>query len=110
MLVTQGFTRTALFDGFDPGDGFVSYALAPETVAEEVVKAVLARESRHVVLPAVHSYFALLVRAWPLWLQAALRKDLVKLMKKYKGRQVVLPGGSVAGDATAAIVEHEKQA
>ena len=74
----------------------------------------------------MHDYFALLVRAWPLWLQAALRKDLVKLMRRYKGRQILQPSGvaSLAGDvastytptaaaavaAAPAITEHEKQA
>ena len=110
VLVQQGFTRTALFDGFDPGDGFFSYALAPETVAEEIVRAVTSGESREVVLPAVHRWFALMVRGvWPAWLQAMLRRDLVKIMRNFKGREVKQPSVVGGGEGTGEV-EHEKQA
>jgi short-subunit dehydrogenase len=45
VLMCQGYTRTALFEGFD------SAALFPETVADEIVKAVLSGKSQHLTLP-----------------------------------------------------------
>lgn len=45
VVMCQGYTRTKLFEGFH------GKALYPETVAEEIVKAVLAGRSRHLVLP-----------------------------------------------------------
>ena len=45
VLMCQGYTRTALFEGF------AGKALYPETVAEEIVKAVFEGRSKVLVLP-----------------------------------------------------------
>jgi NAD(P)-dependent dehydrogenase (short-subunit alcohol dehydrogenase family) len=85
VLMAQNYTRTALFEGFD------GKALFPETVAEEVVKAVLAGKSRHLVLPEAAWLLAPKLRALPLWMQYGLRKRMDNMMRNWKGRQVVQP-------------------
>lgn len=91
VLVCQGYTRTTLFQGFKQGDPFVNYVLYPETVAEEIVKAVLAGRSRTLHLPGVARWVNMRLRAWSEWAQYGLRKRTVELMKGWKGRQVVQP-------------------
>jgi short-subunit dehydrogenase len=92
VVMCQGYTRTPLFQGFDDSDKRgVSYALEPETVAEEIVKAVLGGRSKHIMIPAAGYWVVQPHRAWPLWMQYGLRKSLVKLMKRWNGRQVEQP-------------------
>jgi short-subunit dehydrogenase len=86
VVMCQGYTRTALFEGFDPKG-----VLFPETVAEEIVKAVLAGKSKHVTLPENTWLVAPRLRGMPLWMQYGVRKRLDSLMKGWKGRQVVQP-------------------
>jgi short-subunit dehydrogenase len=90
VAICQGYTRTALFAGFNEGDGFFGYALDPETVAEEVVRAVLAGKSDHIILPRGNAQITNL-KGWPTWAQVGLRKDMKKMMKEWKGRQVLQP-------------------
>ncbi|CAO2654245.1 Nn.00g109780.m01.CDS01 [Neocucurbitaria sp. VM-36] len=85
VLMCQGYTRTALFEGFD------SKVLFPETVAEEVVKAVLGGKSKHLVLPEAAWLLAPRLRSFPLWVQYGMRKKMDNLMRGWKGRQVVQP-------------------
>ncbi|EAT89412.1 hypothetical protein HBH56_014330 [Parastagonospora nodorum] len=85
VLMCQGYTRTALFEGFD------SKFLYPETVAEEIVKAVLGGKSKHMTLPETAWLIAPRLRSLPLWMQYGLRKRLDSMMKNWKGRQVVQP-------------------
>ncbi|KAJ4992290.1 dehydrogenase reductase sdr family member 8 [Stagonosporopsis vannaccii] len=85
VLMCQGYTRTKLFEGFD------SKALFPETVAEEVVKAVLAGKSKHVILPELAWGIAPKIRGFPVWMQYGMRKRMDNMMKGWKGRQVVQP-------------------
>lgn len=91
VVICPGYTRTRLFDGFDDSDKRFNYTLEPETVAEELVKTVLAGRSKHILLPAAGWYVTMKVRGWPIWMQYELRKRLVKLMKGWKGRQVEQP-------------------
>ncbi|ORY00591.1 hypothetical protein BCR34DRAFT_575527 [Clohesyomyces aquaticus] len=86
IVMCQGYTRTALFEGFDPQG-----ALYPETVAEAIVKAVLKGRSDHLVTPSAGMSIPTGLRAFPAWMQYGLRKRLVKLMKGWKGRQVQQP-------------------
>lgn len=86
VAVCQGYTRTALFEGFDPKG-----ALYPETVAEAIVKAVLSGKSQHILLPRSVGAFTSAARGLPFWMQYGLRKKLGGLMKGWKGRQVVQP-------------------
>ncbi|KAF1848472.1 NAD(P)-binding protein [Cucurbitaria berberidis CBS 394.84] len=98
VLMCQGYTRTALFEGFG------GRALFPETVAEEIVKAVLSGKSKHLTLPEAAWAFAPRVRGFPLWMQYGMRKRMDHLMRVWKGRQVVQPsevegeGDSLAED------------
>lgn len=90
VIVNQGYTQTALFDGFNKGDGFLSYPLDAETVAEATVRAVLAGKSDHIILP-VGNVGITTLKGWPTWAQVGLRKDMVKMMTEWKGRQVLQP-------------------
>lgn len=85
VLMTQGYTRTKLFDGFS-GAG-----LFPETVAEDIVRAVLRGRSTHLVLPWHFWGIAPKVRGMPMWMQYSLRSGLKNVMAQWKGRQVVQP-------------------
>ena len=90
VCVCQGYTRTALFAGFHAGDGFMSYQLEPETVAESIVRAILAGRSDHIVLPKNNTTMSGL-KNWPSFMQVFFRQDLKKLMQDWHGRQVVQP-------------------
>jgi short-subunit dehydrogenase len=68
VLMCQGYTRTALFEGFD------SKFLFPETVADEIVKAVLGGKSKHMTLPENAWMIAPRLRSLPLWMQYGMRK------------------------------------
>lgn len=85
VVMCQGYTRTALFEGF------AGNALYPETVAEEIVKAVLKGRSNHLTLPESTWGIVPKVRSWPLWMQYGFRKGLKHLMSSWKGRQVAQP-------------------
>ncbi|KAH8725533.1 hypothetical protein GQ44DRAFT_652771 [Phaeosphaeriaceae sp. PMI808] len=85
VLMCQGYTRTALFEGFD------SKFLYPETVAEEIVKAVLGGQSKHITLPGTAWQVAPKLRSFPRWMQYSARKRMDNFMKNWKGRQVVQP-------------------
>lgn len=92
ILVAQGFTKTSLFTGFNPGDGFVTYALEPATVAEAIVKQVLSGKSGYVYLPEQGAkLFCVPVKNWPVWMQMGFRKGLVGLMQGFRGRGVEQP-------------------
>lgn len=85
IVMCQGYTRTKLFEGFN------QRALYPETVAEEIVKAVLKGKSGHFMKPETAWGIAPKVRGWPVWMQYGMRKRMDNLMKNWKGRQVVQP-------------------
>lgn len=63
----------------------------PETVAEEIVKAVLGGKSKHLLLPESAWLVVPRLRSLPLWMQYGLRKKMDNMMKNWKGRQVVQP-------------------
>ncbi|KAF2268538.1 NAD(P)-binding protein [Lojkania enalia] len=85
VIMCQNYTRTKLFEGFD------SKALYPETVAEEIVKAVLAGKSRHILVPIAGWWIPAGLRTMSFWFQYGLRKRLVNLMAQWNGRQVQQP-------------------
>ena len=92
VLMCQGYTRTKLFEGFGGG------VLFPETVAEEIVKAVFAGRSKHLILPESAWGIAPKLRGLPVWMQYGLRARLDGLMKGWRGRQVVQPSLEEAGE------------
>ncbi|KAF2102346.1 NAD(P)-binding protein [Rhizodiscina lignyota] len=91
VAVCQGYTKTALFEGFDQGDGFLNYALEQDTVAEAIVRAILKGRSDTIILPHVNWWIVAPLRGTSLWWQTGLRKRTVKLMEKFHGRQVEQP-------------------
>ncbi|KAF2244548.1 short chain dehydrogenase/reductase family protein-like protein [Trematosphaeria pertusa] len=99
VIMCQGYTRTALFEGFD------SAVLHAETVAEEIVKAVLRGKSAHLVAPETGWVMAPKIRGWPLWMQYGMRKRLDNLMRGWRGRQVVQPSESETGGKGKESVE-----
>lgn len=60
-LVTQGYSRTPLFEGFVNRSSFMLPSLEPETVAEAVVDQVLSGNAGHVVLPRASSLLMTMV-------------------------------------------------
>lgn len=88
VLVNQGYTKTALFQGYASDAAFVLPALEPETVAQAIVEQVLSGKSGHVIRPLIgHSIPGL--PAYPHWWQIALRQRCERLMTNWSGRQVV---------------------
>lgn len=102
VVMCQGYTRTKLFEGFD------SKALYPETVAEEIVKAVLRGKSAHILAPENSWGIAPKIRGWPVWMQYGMRKRLDNLMKGWKGRQVEQPSEKESVEGSTVLVEGEK--
>jgi len=88
VVVNQGYTKTALFEGYKNGSRFLVPSLEVGTVAEEVVRAVLRGRSGQVVVPRFGNVLSAL-RALPLWYQVGLRKGGDGIMKEWRGRQVV---------------------
>ncbi|QDS71612.1 hypothetical protein FKW77_006793 [Venturia effusa] len=110
VVVCQGYTKTALFEGFSKGDGFLEYPLDPETVAEAIVKAVLRGRSDHICLPKGNSLISGLA-GWPIFMQASIRKDTKKKMMAWNGRQVSQPSELVrlAKDKVGSAGEKAKE-
>jgi hypothetical protein len=88
VLVNQGFTKTALFDGYKNDSRFIAPTLHPETVAEAVVRQVLSGESGQVVVPGMGNILGQ-IHGWPIWLQTGIRNKYQSLMVDFRGRQVV---------------------
>ncbi|KAL9946105.1 hypothetical protein D7B24_006006 [Verticillium nonalfalfae] len=88
VLVNQGYTKTALFTGYNQDTPFLMPALEPETVAEAIVRQVLTGRSGQVIVPGAGASLAGL-RAYPHWWQVRLRAQSEKLMSSFSGRQVV---------------------
>ncbi|KAI9767473.1 MAG: hypothetical protein M1840_005702 [Geoglossum simile] len=94
VLVTQGHTKTPLFEGFKQNSHFLFPTLEPETVAEEIVDKVLEGRSAHVVMPETASII-LGIRGWAHWLQQGLRDRGNSGMSNWNGRQVCFPHPSL---------------
>ncbi|KAF2834795.1 NAD(P)-binding protein [Patellaria atrata CBS 101060] len=91
VLVAPGHTATALAEGFDAGDGWLMYALDPETVGRAIVDAVMEGRSREFVLPLGNHWIVAVVGVVPAWVRYRFRQRLVKVMKGFRGRQVSQP-------------------
>lgn len=88
VVINQGYTKTALFQGYRNDSSFLMPTLEAETVAEAIVKAVLKGRGGQVVVPGFANALALL-KGLPHWLQRRMRNDGVKIMEKWHGRQVI---------------------
>jgi all-trans-retinol dehydrogenase (NAD+) len=88
VVINQGYTKTALFQGWRDDSKFLMPALEPETVAEEIVKKVLSGTSGQVILPRFGSMLTLF-KGFPHWMQIRVRNDGEKHMANWHGRQVI---------------------
>ena len=74
LLVTPAWVRTPLVGDMKPqGNQFFMYMLEPETLAEAMVKKVLAGESGQIILPGVFTLLVSTMRAMPSWMSHAAR-------------------------------------
>jgi short-subunit dehydrogenase len=87
VLVTQGYTKTPLFQGFTNNLHFAFPTLEPETVAEEIVAKMLEGRSGHIVLPETAGIL-LGLRSWASWLQSVARDRGKDSMREWHGQQV----------------------
>ncbi|KAI9904867.1 hypothetical protein N3K66_001396 [Trichothecium roseum] len=106
VMVHPGHTTTELFRGYDQGTAFFMPEQHPESVAEAVVRQVLAGRSGTVVHPPVGSFLSGL-RAMPEWYQSRVRAGGEAYMHKWSGRQVIEEGEGDKGDAAEAGVREE---
>jgi short-subunit dehydrogenase len=88
VVINQGYTKTALFQGYHNDSAFLMPTLEVDTVAEAIATAILAGNGGQVVVPGFGNMIALL-RGAPHWLQRHVRADGVKIMEKWHGRQVI---------------------
>jgi all-trans-retinol dehydrogenase (NAD+) len=88
VVINQGYTKTALFQGYRNDSKFLMPTLEPETVAEEIVKKVLTGTSGQVILPGFGSWLALF-KGFPHWMQIRARNNGEKIMTNWHGRQVM---------------------
>lgn len=88
VIVNQGYTKTPLFEGYNNDSPFLVPSLQPETVAEAIVKKVLAGNSGQVIVPGFGATLTFL-RGLPHWYQNRVRSKGQNIMKKWNGRQVI---------------------
>jgi short-subunit dehydrogenase len=88
VIVHPGPTNTALFKGYYQNTDFFMPPLAPETVADAVVKQVLSGRSGTVIVPGTGSILAGL-RMQPDWYAIPVRAKAESYMKNFSGRQVI---------------------
>lgn len=88
VIVIQGYTKTALFDGYHNDSRFVVPTLEAETVAEAITRQVLSGKSGQLTCPAGGAAMSALA-AMPHWYQYGIRAKGKNHMPNFKGRQVV---------------------
>ncbi|KJZ78409.1 hypothetical protein HIM_02447 [Hirsutella minnesotensis 3608] len=89
VLAHPGHVKTSLFEGFSQGSSFMTPSLEPDSIAEAVVKQVLAGRSARIILPS-GSASAAALRVLPDWYAYRLRtKKLKDAMSGFRGRQVL---------------------
>ncbi|KAH8676402.1 short chain dehydrogenase/reductase-like protein [Tricladium varicosporioides] len=88
IVINQGYTKTPLFQGYNNDSKFLVPTLEVETVAEAIVKKVLAGHSGQVLIPGFGSTLTFL-RGLPHWYQIRLRNEGQKIMTNWHGRQVI---------------------
>ncbi|KAF5719635.1 retinal short-chain dehydrogenase reductase [Fusarium mundagurra] len=113
VIVHPGPTNTALFKGYYQNTDFLMPPLAPESVADAVVRQVLTGRSGHVVIPGTGTILAAL-RMQPDWYAIPVRAKAEAYMKNFSGRQVIEDVGTAIennaeekeadGNATASTV------
>ncbi|KAF7511224.1 hypothetical protein GJ744_005121 [Endocarpon pusillum] len=96
LLITPGPVNTALIKGWNQPDSFLDYMLDPGTVAEEIVKRVLAGQSGQLILPGFASFLLPMIRAMPYWFSTAARNKSEGVLAQYCGRLVEDPNKKYA--------------
>ncbi|KAI9724612.1 MAG: hypothetical protein M1828_003635 [Chrysothrix sp. TS-e1954] len=110
VVVNQGYTRTSLFQGFGADQPWLVPPLHVDTVAQAVVEQVLSGTSGQIILPGTFKLLAAHFRSLPDWYTHAVRVDLRKLMRDWRGRQVEVPmvGGEGKGEANGGKGEEKE--
>lgn len=103
VVINQGYTKTALFEGYHNDSPFLVPTLESETVAEMIVEKVMGGKSGQVIVPGFGGLLTLL-RGFPHWYQVGLRKKGANIMPKWKGRQVIDPETWKVGDGEGSTV------
>ncbi|THV45832.1 hypothetical protein BGAL_0446g00070 [Botrytis galanthina] len=88
IVINQGYTKTALFQGYKNDATFLLPTLEVDTVAEEIVKKILKGKSGQGIYPGFGVSLTWL-RAMPGWYQNRVRTKGQDIMTNWKGRQVV---------------------
>jgi len=88
VVVNQGYTKTALFQGYNNESKFLVPTLEPETVAEGIVRQVLTGRSGQVILPGAGAMLTFF-RGFPHWYQLRTREEGERIMTNWNGRQVI---------------------
>ena len=96
LLITPGPVNTSLITGWNQQDGFTNYMLDPGTVAEEIVKRVLAGQSGQLILPGFASFLSPMLRAMPYWFSIPIRNKNEGLLAHFRGRLVEDPNKKYA--------------
>ncbi|KAF4967854.1 hypothetical protein FSARC_4653 [Fusarium sarcochroum] len=104
VIVHPGPTNTALFKGYYQNTDFLMPPLAPESVADAVVKHVLTGRSGHVVIPGTGTMLSAL-RMLPDWYSVPVRAKAQAYMQNFSGRQVIEDVNAAYEDES-----HEKEA
>jgi all-trans-retinol dehydrogenase (NAD+) len=88
VLINQGYTKTALFQGYNNDSAFLMPSLEVATVAEAITRQVLEGKSGQVIVPGFANILGTF-RGMPHFYQNGLRNDGQKIMTKWHGRQVI---------------------
>ncbi|KAB8303255.1 hypothetical protein EYC80_004698 [Monilinia laxa] len=88
IVINQGYTKTALFQGYKNESTFLLPALEVDTVAESIVKKILRGKSGQGIYPGFGVSLTWL-RAMPGWYQNRVRTNGQDIMSNWKGRQVL---------------------
>ncbi|KAI1428195.1 hypothetical protein F5Y12DRAFT_79780 [Xylaria sp. FL1777] len=88
IIVNQGYTKTALFTGYQNDSPFLVPTLEPESVADAICRQIFKGRSGQVVTPTFARLIQLM-QAMPHWYSYSLRVKGQNIMTNWKGRQVV---------------------
>ncbi|KAK8089713.1 hypothetical protein PG997_004674 [Apiospora hydei] len=84
VLVNQGYTKTALFTGYNNEAPFLVPALEPESVADVIVSQIFTGRSGQIITPTFGTALQML-RALPHWYSYRLRSKGENIMSNFRG-------------------------
>ncbi|PQE27439.1 short-chain dehydrogenase protein [Rutstroemia sp. NJR-2017a BVV2] len=88
VVINQGYTKTALFQGYKNDSPFLMPTLEVDTVAEGIAKKILSGKSGQGIFPGFGVVLTFM-RAMPGWYQNRVRNQGQNIMKNWNGRQVL---------------------